>query len=125
MTLESPLVCHAHSLLIYPTINKELRKEWDGQFTRLHHGWLTQKGYNKAVRNLLQRAGILRKKPAMRLKTANQQTEPAFQSLTECERSNRELRAELGKLQSQDAHSSHATKVEAEVEIARSSTAIP
>ncbi|XP_060777104.1 N-acetylglucosamine-1-phosphotransferase subunit gamma isoform X2 [Neoarius graeffei] len=29
LTFETPLVCHAHSLLVYPVLSEKLQKEWD------------------------------------------------------------------------------------------------
>lgn len=43
LTLLTPLVCHPHSMLVYPTLSEELRKQWDLIETRLKNEEITQK----------------------------------------------------------------------------------
>jgi N-acetylglucosamine-1-phosphate transferase gamma subunit len=54
----TPLVCHAHSMLVYPTLSKELRQRWDMIETRLVNEELTQKGYDKRLHKLFEDASL-------------------------------------------------------------------
>jgi N-acetylglucosamine-1-phosphate transferase gamma subunit len=43
MIFKTPLVCHDHSLLVYPTLNEDLRTKWDYLETQLHAEEITKK----------------------------------------------------------------------------------
>ncbi|XP_077358355.1 N-acetylglucosamine-1-phosphotransferase subunit gamma isoform X2 [Festucalex cinctus] len=60
LTFETPLVCHPHSLLVYPTLNEKLQKEWDEAEQARYEGLITEQGYNKLIRDVFEDAGLLK-----------------------------------------------------------------
>ncbi|KAM4524544.1 N-acetylglucosamine-1-phosphotransferase subunit gamma isoform 2-T2 [Odontesthes bonariensis] len=60
LTFETPLVCHPHSLLVYPTLNERLQKEWDDAEQALYEGLITDQGYNNLLRDIFEDAGLLK-----------------------------------------------------------------
>ena len=59
LVFKTPLVCHRHSLLVYPTLNETLRHQWDLIEGEYFHGELTTQGYNKKLHHLFERAGYV------------------------------------------------------------------
>ncbi|XP_041085452.1 N-acetylglucosamine-1-phosphotransferase subunit gamma isoform X2 [Polyodon spathula] len=47
VTFETPLVCHPHSLLVYPTLTETLQGEWDEAEQALHDELITEQEYQK------------------------------------------------------------------------------
>ena len=43
LKLLTPLVCHPHAMLVYPTLSEELRHEWNVIETRLKNEEITVK----------------------------------------------------------------------------------
>uniref|UniRef100_A0A3Q2Y600 N-acetylglucosamine-1-phosphate transferase subunit gamma n=1 Tax=Hippocampus comes TaxID=109280 RepID=A0A3Q2Y600_HIPCM len=66
LTFETPLVCHPHSLLVYPTLNEKLQKEWDEAEQARYEGLVTEQGYNNLVRDVFEDAGLLKSQKAAR-----------------------------------------------------------
>ncbi|XP_069547576.1 N-acetylglucosamine-1-phosphotransferase subunit gamma [Brachyistius frenatus] len=60
LTFETPLVCHPHSLLVYPTLSEELQKEWDEAEQARYESLITEQGYNNLVRGVFEDAGLLK-----------------------------------------------------------------
>ncbi|XP_047464688.1 N-acetylglucosamine-1-phosphotransferase subunit gamma [Mugil cephalus] len=60
LTLETPLVCHPHSLLVYPTLNEKLQTEWDEAEQARYEGLITEQGYNNLLRDVFEDAGLLK-----------------------------------------------------------------
>nr|CBN81297.1 N-acetylglucosamine-1-phosphotransferase subunit gamma [Dicentrarchus labrax] len=60
LTFETPLVCHPHSLLVYPTLSEKLQKEWDEAEQARYEGLLTEQGYNNLLRDIFEDAGLLK-----------------------------------------------------------------
>lgn len=60
LTFESPLVCHPHSLLVYPTLPDALQQRWDQLEQDLADELITQQGYEKSLRVLFEDAGYLK-----------------------------------------------------------------
>ena len=58
MVFVTPLVCHEHSMLVYPTLSEKLRFEWDEIEQDFYDGITTKKGYNYELNNLFYRAGL-------------------------------------------------------------------
>jgi len=59
VNLQTPLVCHPDSMLVYPTLNATHARRWDeleGQWSR---GELTVKGYDKRLRLIFEDAGLM------------------------------------------------------------------
>jgi len=109
MEFKTPLVCHPHSLLVYPTITKEQRHKWDVIETKLANDEITEKGYNKSVHLLFEEAGLMLSKKAKEKmhNTAQQQDslpasqETQFYSLPQCTQEYDKLKKELEALKSQ------------------------
>ncbi|KAI0210720.1 N-acetylglucosamine-1-phosphotransferase subunit gamma [Lamellibrachia satsuma] len=58
LVFHTPLVCHPHALLVYPSLNNSLQEEWDLIEGRLLNDELTKQGYDKSIRRLFERAGL-------------------------------------------------------------------
>ncbi|KAM4697579.1 N-acetylglucosamine-1-phosphotransferase subunit gamma [Rhinophrynus dorsalis] len=100
LTFETPLVCHPHSLLVYPTLSEALQRKWDEAEQSLYDELITEQGYRKLLRRIFQEAGYL--------KTANEnngdesinQTETkTFDSLEKCNGAHTDLSKEIKRLQ--------------------------
>ncbi|XP_013412255.1 N-acetylglucosamine-1-phosphotransferase subunit gamma isoform X1 [Lingula anatina] len=58
LNFSTPLVCHDHSMLVYPVLSPELREKWnllEGDFLNEE---VTSKGYNKELRHIFEEAGF-------------------------------------------------------------------
>ncbi|KAL5018302.1 hypothetical protein ScPMuIL_004024 [Solemya velum] len=53
----TPYVCHPHSMLVYPTLPDHLQREWDALEGELSRELITEKGYNKMLRKIFEKAG--------------------------------------------------------------------
>lgn len=60
LTFETPLVCHPHSLLVYPTLPEALQQRWDQMEQDLADELITLQGYRKLLRVLFEDAGYLK-----------------------------------------------------------------
>ncbi|XP_057632431.1 N-acetylglucosamine-1-phosphotransferase subunit gamma isoform X1 [Chionomys nivalis] len=60
LTFETPLVCHPHSLLVYPTLSEALQQRWDQVEQDLADELITLQGYEKLLRVLFEDAGYLK-----------------------------------------------------------------
>ncbi|XP_075949639.1 N-acetylglucosamine-1-phosphotransferase subunit gamma [Anarhichas minor] len=84
LTFETPLVCHPHSLLVYPTLSETLQKEWDEAEQARYEGLITEQGYNNLLKDIFEDAGLLKsqkvKKPEV---TADSETHNSLQKCTE------------------------------------------
>ncbi|XP_033962996.1 N-acetylglucosamine-1-phosphotransferase subunit gamma [Pseudochaenichthys georgianus] len=60
LTFETPLVCHPHSLLVYPTLSETLQKEWDEAEQARYEGLITEQGYNNLLKDIFEDAGLLK-----------------------------------------------------------------
>lgn len=85
LTFETPLVCHPHSLLVYPTLNEQLQKEWDEAEQAFYEGLITEQGYNNLLRDVFEEAGFLKShKVKVKLDiTALSETHDSLQKCTE------------------------------------------
>ena len=91
MLFETPLVCHEHAMLVYPTLNKTFRDEWDEIEQDFHEGISTEKGYKYYLTDMFSRAGLML--PPKRGKKFN-----GFDSLETCNTKYMELLEENIKL---------------------------
>ncbi|KAK2884901.1 N-acetylglucosamine-1-phosphotransferase subunit gamma isoform X2 [Channa argus] len=86
LTFETPLVCHPHSLLVYPTLTKKLQREWDDAEQARYEGLITDQGYNNLLRDIFEDAGLLK---SQRIKVTlpevatNSETHNSLQKCTE------------------------------------------
>ncbi|XP_028989944.1 N-acetylglucosamine-1-phosphotransferase subunit gamma [Betta splendens] len=60
LTFETPLVCHPHSLLVYPALTETLQKEWDEAEQARYEGIITDQGYNNLLKDIFEDAGFLK-----------------------------------------------------------------
>ncbi|XP_029133831.1 N-acetylglucosamine-1-phosphotransferase subunit gamma isoform X2 [Labrus bergylta] len=60
LTFETPLVCHPHSLLVYPTLSEKLQREWDEAEQAHYEDLVTEQGYNNLLRDIFEDAGLLK-----------------------------------------------------------------
>ncbi|KAM9837715.1 N-acetylglucosamine-1-phosphotransferase subunit gamma [Aulostomus maculatus] len=86
LTFETPLVCHPHSLLVYPTLTENLQREWDEAEQARYEGLITEQGYDNLLRDIFEDAGFLKShkvnlKPSS--ETADSETHNSLQKCTE------------------------------------------
>ncbi|CAK6964146.1 N-acetylglucosamine-1-phosphotransferase subunit gamma [Scomber scombrus] len=104
LTFETPLVCHPHSLLVYPSLTDNLQKEWDEAEQARYEGLITEQGYNNLLRDIFEDAGFL-KSQKVKVKPpeviADPQTDNSLQKCTEDLQKQREETERLRALLSQ------------------------
>ncbi|XP_056153416.1 N-acetylglucosamine-1-phosphotransferase subunit gamma [Lampris incognitus] len=85
LTFETPLVCHPHSLLVYPTLSERLQTEWDEAEQARYEGLITEQGYNNLLKDIFEDAGFLKsQKVKVKLDVkAPSKTHDSFQKCTE------------------------------------------
>ncbi|KAM3859564.1 N-acetylglucosamine-1-phosphotransferase subunit gamma [Diretmus argenteus] len=85
LTFETPLVCHPHSLLVYPTLREALQQEWDEAEQARYEGLITEQGYNNLLKDIFEDAGFL-KSHKVKVNpdvTAHSKTHDSLQKCTE------------------------------------------
>lgn len=94
LTFETPLVCHPHALLVYPTLTEALQKEWDEAEQARYEGLITDQGYNNLLRDIFEDAGLL-KSHKIKLDTpkvsSNSNTQNSLQCTEELEKQRKEV----------------------------------
>ncbi|XP_047568708.1 N-acetylglucosamine-1-phosphotransferase subunit gamma isoform X1 [Lutra lutra] len=126
LTFETPLVCHPHSLLVYPVLPPALQRRWDQAEQDLADELITvqvrcgagtppwgtaqlgagcsllprPQGYSKVLRALFEDAGYLRPLEEGESAREGAVKDPVFQTLESCSEAHRELAKELRRLQS-------------------------
>ncbi|XP_061485469.1 N-acetylglucosamine-1-phosphotransferase subunit gamma-like [Rhineura floridana] len=60
LTFETPLVCHPHSLLVYPALPETLRRKWDEVEQLRHDELITKQGYKKRLREIFEEASFFK-----------------------------------------------------------------
>ncbi|XP_067234074.1 N-acetylglucosamine-1-phosphotransferase subunit gamma [Chanodichthys erythropterus] len=98
LTFETPLVCHSHSLLVYPVLSEQLQKEWDEIAQARYDDLITEQGYNKLLKELFEEAGLLRR--AQQQKAEESTTSLTQPSLEQCTQDFEKQRAEIERLRS-------------------------
>ncbi|XP_066546315.1 N-acetylglucosamine-1-phosphotransferase subunit gamma isoform X2 [Amia ocellicauda] len=83
LTFQSPLVCHPHALLVYPTLPERLQEDWNEAEQALYDGLITEQGYNKMLKEIFEEAGFLKNK---KLKEKQPVSNPSrkFDTLEQC-----------------------------------------
>ncbi|KAM3916490.1 N-acetylglucosamine-1-phosphotransferase subunit gamma [Leptodactylus fuscus] len=100
MIFETPLVCHPHSLLVYPTLRPELRTRWDEAEQSLYDELITEQGYKKRLQDIFQEAGYLKKTLVNESDAKPNLTQTkGFESLEQCMTAHSELSEEIKRLQ--------------------------
>lgn len=99
LTFETPLACHPHSLLVYPTLPEALQRRWDQVEQDLADGLITPQGHDKLLRAIFQDAGYLR--TPGREEAAQQAggpKGPGLETLEQCRQAHAELSSEVARL---------------------------
>ncbi|XP_005007428.1 N-acetylglucosamine-1-phosphotransferase subunit gamma isoform X1 [Cavia porcellus] len=101
LTFETPLVCHPHSLLVYPTLPEALQRRWDQVEQDLADELITLQGYEKLLRELFEDAGYL-KAPRENEPTQQEGTARGLgtETLENCNKARSELTEEIQRLTS-------------------------
>ncbi|XP_017321496.1 N-acetylglucosamine-1-phosphotransferase subunit gamma [Ictalurus punctatus] len=99
LTFETPLVCHAHSLLVYPVLSEKLQKEWDEIEQARYEDLLTEQGYKKMLRDVFEEAGFL-KRANQALKQEQDTPSLKHHNLEQCTQEFEKQRAEIERLRS-------------------------
>ncbi|XP_061665801.1 N-acetylglucosamine-1-phosphotransferase subunit gamma [Syngnathoides biaculeatus] len=97
LTFETPLVCHPHSLLVYPTLNEKLQKEWDEAEQARYEGLITEQGYENLLKEIFQDAGFLKSPKIAKPPQALAETE-MHNSLQKCNEDFQQQQEELQRL---------------------------
>ncbi|XP_039102737.1 N-acetylglucosamine-1-phosphotransferase subunit gamma [Hyaena hyaena] len=100
LTFETPLVCHPHSLLVYPALPTALQRRWDRVEQSLADELITTQGHAKLLRALFEEAGYL--KPPEEGDSAQEGGAKGlvFQTLETCSEAHKELSKEIRRLRS-------------------------
>ncbi|XP_071482571.1 N-acetylglucosamine-1-phosphotransferase subunit gamma-like isoform X1 [Diadema antillarum] len=103
MIFKSPLVCHNHSLLVYPILSVELQEEWNVLESRLYREEITKKGYDKMLHKILESAGLVRdpKVKPIPIKQETDRSVDDFTSLDMCKEEYTKLKSEVERLKSE------------------------
>ncbi|KAJ8399806.1 hypothetical protein AAFF_G00405360 [Aldrovandia affinis] len=83
LTFETPLVCHPHSLLVYPTLTDKLQKQWDEAEQARYEELITEQGYNNLLKDIFEEAGFLKTQKVAEKQDVNNPTK-TFESLEKC-----------------------------------------
>uniref|UniRef100_A0A8C7R9R0 N-acetylglucosamine-1-phosphate transferase subunit gamma n=1 Tax=Oncorhynchus mykiss TaxID=8022 RepID=A0A8C7R9R0_ONCMY len=98
LSFETPLVCHPHSLLVYPTLSDKLQMEWDEIEQARYENLITEQGYNNLLRDIFEDAGFL-KSQKVKEKPDITTTSKTHDSLQKCNEDVRKQREEIERLQ--------------------------
>ncbi|KAK9393370.1 N-acetylglucosamine-1-phosphotransferase subunit gamma [Crotalus adamanteus] len=97
LTFETPLVCHPHSLLVYPTLPEALQRKWDEVEQLLYDELITKQGYKKMLRVLFEEGSLLKSTRDKKEKDA-QLRHLEFDSVEKCNKEYKRLSNDLQKL---------------------------
>ncbi|KAM3827031.1 N-acetylglucosamine-1-phosphotransferase subunit gamma isoform 1-T1 [Vipera latastei] len=97
LTFETPLVCHPHSLLVYPTLPEALQRKWDEVEQLLYDELITKQGYKKRLRVLFEEGCLLKSTRDKKEKDA-QLRHMEFDSVEKCNKEYKRLSNDLQKL---------------------------
>ncbi|XP_015687227.1 N-acetylglucosamine-1-phosphotransferase subunit gamma [Protobothrops mucrosquamatus] len=97
LTFETPLVCHPHSLLVYPTLPEALQRKWDEVEQLLYDELITKQGYKKRLRVLFEEGSLLKSTRDKKEKDA-QLRHLEFDSVEKCNKEYKRLSNDLQKL---------------------------
>lgn len=104
ITFVTPYVCHPHSMLVYPTLNKEQQLAWDRLEGALYQEEITEKGYKKRLAKIFESAGYylslsmkreLAKKAKQEEKQKENEANGEFDSLAKCAEEYNKLKNEV------------------------------
>uniref|UniRef100_A0A3P9PXD6 N-acetylglucosamine-1-phosphate transferase subunit gamma n=1 Tax=Poecilia reticulata TaxID=8081 RepID=A0A3P9PXD6_POERE len=98
LTFETPLVCHPHSLLVYPTLNEKLQKEWDEVEQARYDGLITEQGYNNLLRDVFEDAGLLKSNKVTETVAKAETRSEKHNSLQKCQEDYQKQSEEVARL---------------------------
>ncbi|XP_059744845.1 N-acetylglucosamine-1-phosphotransferase subunit gamma-like [Bos taurus] len=100
LTFETPLVCHPHSLLVYPTLPAALQQRWDQLEQDLVDELITAQGYEKSLRAIFEDAGYLKtSEPSEAAQQEGGTKGLRFETLESCQEAHKALSQEIKRLQ--------------------------
>ncbi|XP_033695610.1 N-acetylglucosamine-1-phosphotransferase subunit gamma isoform X1 [Tursiops truncatus] len=101
LTFETPLVCHPHSLLVYPALPTALQLRWDRLEQDLADELITSQGYEKSLRAIFEDAGYLKTpKQSESVQQEGGAKGLVFQTLESCNEAHKALSKEMKRLTS-------------------------
>lgn len=98
LTFKTPLVCHPHSLLVYPTLTEKLQREWDEVEQAHYEGLITDQGYNNLLRDIFEDAGLLKSQRVKVQLPEAASSLKTFNSLQKCTEDLQKQREEIERL---------------------------
>lgn len=98
LTFETPLVCHPHSLLVYPTLKETLRRKWDEAEQALYDELITLQGYQKKLKAIFEEAGYIKTAVGKQSEKQSQNKAVHFETLETCKKKYEELTKEVQRL---------------------------
>ncbi|XP_055991235.1 N-acetylglucosamine-1-phosphotransferase subunit gamma [Sorex fumeus] len=100
LTFETPLVCHPHSLLVYPVLPPALQLRWDQAEQDLADELITSQGHRKLLKVIFEDAGFLKAPEERRpMEQAEDARGLAFDTLEKCSQAYRQLWEEKQRLE--------------------------
>ncbi|XP_070218938.1 N-acetylglucosamine-1-phosphotransferase subunit gamma isoform X2 [Bos mutus] len=100
LTFETPLVCHPHSLLVYPTLPAALQQRWDQLEQDRVDELITAQGYEKSLRAIFEDAGYLKtSEPNEAAQQEGGTKGLRFETLESCQEAHKALSQEIKRLQ--------------------------
>ncbi|XP_034639090.1 N-acetylglucosamine-1-phosphotransferase subunit gamma isoform X1 [Trachemys scripta elegans] len=99
LTFETPLACHPHSLLVYPTLTEVLRRKWDEAEQSLYDELITEQGYKKLLKEIFEEAGLLRATEEKEIEKKNKKLKSLeFETVEKCNKEYKKLSKEIKRL---------------------------
>ncbi|XP_010163568.1 N-acetylglucosamine-1-phosphotransferase subunit gamma, partial [Antrostomus carolinensis] len=98
LTFETPLVCHPHSLLVYPTLTEALQRKWDEAEQLLYDERITDQGYKKLLKEIFEEAGLLKATEEKEVEKQNKKISLEFETVEKCSKEYKQLSKEIKKL---------------------------
>ncbi|XP_061087052.1 N-acetylglucosamine-1-phosphotransferase subunit gamma isoform X1 [Conger conger] len=83
LSFETPLVCHPHSLLVYPALSEKLQNDWDEAEQARYEELITEQGYSNLLKDIFEEAGYLKTQKVTEKKDISSPTKD-FESLEKC-----------------------------------------
>ncbi|XP_077979861.1 N-acetylglucosamine-1-phosphotransferase subunit gamma-like [Glandiceps talaboti] len=107
LTFATPLVCHQHSMIVYPTLPETLQQKWDELEGELVEEEITEQGYQKRLHKIFEEAGyVLPPNKALQPAHSSIQNEQIedFDNLATCNEEFKKLKLELENLKQMVPH---------------------
>ncbi|XP_074866854.1 N-acetylglucosamine-1-phosphotransferase subunit gamma isoform X1 [Carettochelys insculpta] len=98
LTFETPLACHPHSLLVYPTLTEVLQRKWDEAEQSLYDDLITEQGYKKLLNKIFEEAGFLRTTEGKETEKQNKKLSLEFETVEKCNKEYKTLSKEIKRL---------------------------